>query len=209
MNSKTNSFKQKVFAQLPLLVTSVICVIAIFVVQEFTKDKINLNKQKAKLAIITKTLPLVYDNDVFADNIKIDVPVEINHTGSIGVYRARLKNQPVAISLMPVITKGYNGRISLIVGISYDGILTGVNVLQHSETEGFGDQVHQNKTDWLQNFNNMTISVFAEKKWTIKKSGNDLDQLSGATITSRSIIDVIYKTLEYYLQNRDKFYENK
>jgi electron transport complex protein RnfG len=208
MNPKTNSFKQKITAQLALLITSVICVIAIFIVNEFTKKKITLNKKKATLAIITETLPLVYDNDVFTDSINFDVPLEINSTGSIRVYRARLNDQPVAISVMPVITKGYNGNISLIVGIRYDGILTRVKVLQHNETEGFGDQVHQDKTDWLQNFNNTAISALAEKQWAIKKDDDGFDQLSGATVTSRSIIDIIYKTLEYYSENRDKFYEN-
>ena len=208
MNSETSSFKQKFNAQLPLVIISVTCVIAIFVVNEITKNKIEINKEKAALAIITEVLPLEYDNDLFTDSIKLDVPDKINNTGSIIVYRARLKNKPVAVSLMPVITKGYNGNISLIVGIRYDGALTGIRVLQHNETEGFGDQVHQDKTDWLQIFNNTSVSTLPEKQWAIKKDDGEFDQLSGATITSRSIINIIYKTLEYYLENQDKFYEN-
>lgn len=208
MNSETTSVKQKFNALLPLLIISVTCVIAIFVVNEITKDKIEINKEKAALATITEVLPVDYDNDLFTDNINLDVPDKINNTGIITVYRARLNNQPVAVSLMPVITKGYNGNISLIIGIRYDGAVTGIRVLQHNETEGFGDQVHQDKTDWLQNFNNTSISASPEKQWAIKKDEGEFDQLSGATITSRSIINIIYRTLEYYLENQDKFYEN-
>ncbi len=208
MNSETNSFKQKLIKLLPLLLISIVGVTALFVVNEFTKDKIKLNKQIAALAIINEVLPLEYDNDLFTDKIKLDVSDKINNTGSISVYRARLNNQPVAVSLMPVITKGYNGNISLIIGIRYDGALTGIRVLQHNETEGFGGQVHQDKTNWLQNFNNTSIFALPEKKWAIKNDGGEFDQLSGATITSRSIINIIYKTLEYYLEYRDKFYEN-
>ncbi len=209
MNSETNSYKQKLITILPLTFISVFCVICIFVVNQITKDKITSNKQKAALAIINEVLPLEYNNDLFTDKIKLDVPLKVNNTGSISVYRARLNNQPVAVSLMPVITKGYNGNISLIVGIRYDGALTGIRVLQHNETEGFGDQAHQDKTDWLQIFNNTSISALPEKKWAIKRDGGEFDQLSGATITSRSIINIIYKTLEYYSENRDKFYENQ
>ncbi len=208
MNSETNSFKQKFNALLPLLIISVTCVIAIFVVNEITKDKIEINEQKAALAVITEVLPIEYDNDLLTDNINIEVPDKINNTGSITVYRARLNNQPVAVSLMPVITKGYNGNISLIIGIRYDGALTGIKVLQHNETEGFGDQMHQDKSDWLQIFNNTSISALPEEQWAIKKDDGEFDQLSGATITSRSIISIIYKTLNYYLENQDKFYEN-
>jgi H+/Na+-translocating ferredoxin:NAD+ oxidoreductase subunit G len=208
MNSETSSYKQKFTTLLPLLIISVTCVIAIFVVNEITKGKIEINKQKAALTIINEVLPLEYDNDLFTDNINLEVPDKINNTGSVTVYRARLNNQPVAVSLMPIITKGYNGNISLIIGIRYDGALTGIRVLQHNETEGFGDQVHQDKTDWLQIFNNTSISALPETQWAIKKDDGEFDQLSGATITSRSIINIIYKTLEYYLENQDKFYEN-
>ncbi|MFT5396015.1 MAG: electron transport complex protein RnfG [Gammaproteobacteria bacterium] len=208
MNSETSSFKQKFIALLPLLIISVTCVIAIFVVNQITKDKIETNKQKAALAIITEVLPLEYDNDLFADNINLDVPDKINNTGSITVYRARLNNQPVAVSLIPVITKGYNGNISLIIGIRYDGVLTGIRVLRHNETEGFGDQAHQDKTDWLQVFNSTSISTLPEEKWAIKKDGGEFDQLSGATITSRSIINTIYTTLEFYSSHREDFYKN-
>tara|TARA_R110000782_G_scaffold124850_13_gene216371 strand:+ start:1084 stop:1707 length:624 start_codon:yes stop_codon:yes gene_type:complete len=207
MNSATNSFKQKLITLLPLIIISVICVIGIFVVNEVTKDKITSNKQKAALAIINEVLPVEYDNDLFTDKIKLKVPVKINNTGNITVYRARLDNQPVAVSLMPVITKGYNGDISLIIGIHYDGTLAGVRILQDNETEGFGDQAHQDKTGWLQNFNNTSLAILPEKKWAIKKDGGEFDQLSGATITSRSIINIIYKTLEYYAKNRSTFYQ--
>jgi len=208
MISDKKSFKQNLFTLLPLLIISMICMVTIFIINETTKDKIKINKQKAALSIITEVLPLQYDNDLFTDKIILDVPDKINDTGSITVYRARLNNQPVAISLMPVIAKGYNGNISLIIGISYDGGVTGIRVLQQNETAGFGDQVHQNKTDWLQIFNNTSTANLPEKKWAIRKDGGEFDQLSGATITSRSIINIIYKTLEYYLENKDKFYDN-
>ena len=207
MNSETSSFKQKLIKLLPLLIISSVCVTALFVVNELTKDKIKLNKQKAALAIINKVLPLEYDNDLFNDKIELVVPTNISNTGNISVYRARLNNQPVAVSLMPITSKGYSGTISLVVGIRYDGTLMGVRIVQHKEIDGFGDQAHQDNTDWLQIFNNSSVTSIAEKQWAIKKDGGEFDQLSGATITSRSIINIIYQTLEYYSEHRDIFYE--
>lgn len=198
--------KQKIRSILPLTITSLVCLIAIVAVHHFTKDKISINKEQAALAVITEVLSVEYDNDLFQDKIEIDVPVYINNTNKMTVYRARYNNQPVAVTLMPVINKGYNGNISLVVGISYDGKLTGVRILSHNETAGFGDQAHQDNSDWLFGFKGYSLDT-AEKKWAIKKENGEFDQLSGATITSRSIINILYKTLEYYSANRDKFYK--
>ncbi len=198
--------KQKLLSILPLTITSLVCFIFIVIVHNITKDKISINKERAALAVINEVIPVKYDNDLFKDKIKIDVPGYINYTNNITVYRARVNNQPVAISLIPVITKGYNGNINLIIGMTYDGTLTGVRILQQSETAGFGDKAHQDKSNWILGFNNYTFEGLPEEKWAVKKDGGEFDQISGATITSRSIINIVYKVLEYYSENRDKFY---
>ncbi len=208
MNLETTSFKQRLTALSPLLFITLICVISVFVMNENTKEKIEINKQKATLKIINQVIPLEYDNDLFTDNIEITVPSTINNTNRIKAYRARLGGQPVAIGIMPVITKGYNGNIYLLIGLNYEGTLTGVKILRHNETEGFGDQAHQDKTDWLTDFNNFSL-IKQKEQWAIKKDGGEFDQLSGATITSRSIINSVYKTLEFYTENRDIFYAHQ
>lgn len=199
--------KQKLKSILPLTITSIICFIVITIVHHFTKEKIEFNREQAALAVISEVLPIKYDNNLFQDKLDIDVPTYLNNTNKLSIYRARLNKQPVAVSLMPVMTKGYNGNISLIIGISYEGKLTGVKILKHNETEGFGNQAHQDKSDWLIGFNDQSLES-SKKNWAIKKDEGEFDQLSGATITSRSIINILYKTLEYYSEHRDKFYVN-
>jgi H+/Na+-translocating ferredoxin:NAD+ oxidoreductase subunit G len=198
--------KEKLISALPLTATSLVCLLLIFVAHHYTKEKINLNKERAALAVISEVISTEYDNKLLQDKIEIDVPTYINNTNKISVYRAKLNDQPVAVSLMPIVTKGYNGSISLIIGISYDGELTGIKILQHKETEGFGDQAHQDNSNWLLGFNGYSLETKKEK-WAIKKDSGEFDQLSGATITSRSIINILYKVLEYYSENRDKFYQ--
>ncbi len=199
--------KEKLKSLLPLTITSLICLTAIVVVHHLTKVKISINKEQAALAVINEVLPVEYDNDLFHDKIELDVPTYINNNNKISVYRARLNNQPVAVSLMPVVTKGYNGSLSLVIGISYEGKLTGIKILQHNETEGFGDQAHQDNSNWLLEFDGYSLET-PKKNWAIKKDDGEFDQLSGATITSRSIINILYKSLEYYSEHREHFYDN-
>ena len=202
------SSQQKLKSILPLTIASLVCFFALMIVNHFTKDKISSNKEHAALAVINDVLSVEYDNDLFQDKIELDVPGYINNTNKISVYRARLNNQPVAVSLMPVTTKAYNGSLSLVIGISYNGKLTGIKILQHNETKGFGDQAHQDNSNWLLGFSGYSLET-SKENWAIKKDGGKFDQLSGATITSRSIINILYKTLEYYSEHREQFYDNK
>ena len=207
MNSEVNNFKQRLLQSLPLIITTIVCIMVVTGVYHLTHEEISANKQKAALKIINEVMPVAHDNNVFADRIEVTVPAFINQSNSVSVYRARRNNQAVAASLMPVIARGYNGDIQIVIGISYDGRLTGVRVIRHQETEGLGDNIHQNKSDWLKAFNGHSLETTAEKQWAVKKDGGDFDQLSGATITPRSVINTVYKTLEYYSKNREQFYK--
>ena len=199
--------KDKLISLLPVLIISSVCVFFIVVTWQLTKDKIKANRERAALAVLNTVITTDYDNDLMLDKIDVTVPVTIHPSGEVTAYRARQHNRPVAIGLLPVITKGYNGNLSLIIGIRYDGRLTGVRILQHNETAGFGELAHQDKSDWILGFDGYSVND-TEPHRAIKKDGRQFDQLSGATITSRSIITVVYDTLAFYNEHRDLFYEN-
>ena len=201
--------KQKLPLLLPILIISLISVVSTHFVYHLTKNQIHENKQRATLAIINDVITADYNNDPFIDHIDITIPADINPTKTLSVFRARHDKEPVAVALMPVIAKGYNDDISLVIGIEYDGTVTGIRVLQEDETEGFGDRVHQDKSDWLLGFNKQSINEIPKKDWSIQKDGGKFDQLSGATITSRSVTTILFKTLQYYIENRELFYGNQ
>ncbi len=205
MKLKLATLKRASISSLPLLGFSLLCVLAIMATHHHNRDAIVKNKARAALAIISDVVSITYDNDLLTDQITLVVPNNINPTGQLTVYRARQNNQPVGLSLIPVVTQGYNGNISLVIGLRYDGQIMGINILEHKETEGFGDKAHQTKSDWLRRFTDNDLTT--AKQWTIKKGSPSLDQLSGATITANSINRIVYETLEYYQKNRDRFYE--
>jgi len=192
---------------LPLLIISLLCVIVLTIVHQLTNEKIIENKQRAALKIINDVMPVDHDNDIFTDKTEIEAPAFLETSAHITVYRARLNNAPVAVSLIPIVAKGYNGNIAMVIGIAYDGTLTGVRIINHKETEGLGDNIHQDKSNWILGFNDRSLENTDEKMWAVKKDGGDFDQISGATITPRSVINIVYKVLEFYSENRDSFYQ--
>lgn len=116
--------------------------------------------------------------------------------GLVG-FRA-IKNGQVTAVVLPVITHyGYSGDIKLIVGVSREGVVTGVRVTRQNETPGLGDKIEPEKSNWIFGFNGKSLGDPAEKGWAVKKDGGIFDQFSGATITPRAVVGAIHTVLHY------------
>lgn len=83
--------------------------------------------------------------------------------------------------------RGYGGRIVLYVGISLDGRLKDVSILEISETPGLGMRAEQ-----------VLNSQFHDKKadsFVYTKTGaaadNEIDAISGATVTTRAYTNAV------------------
>ena len=109
--------------------------------------------------------------------------------------------------IIPATTQnGYSGEIKLIVAASRDGQIIGVRILKHSETPGLGDKIDISTDDWILAFDGKSLSNTAEKSWTVRKDGGEFDQISGATITSKSVITKVFKALKYFEQDRVRLF---
>lgn len=86
-----------------------------------------------------------------------------------------------AVSVSP---SGFGGNIDMIVGIGTDGKITGVNITALSETPGLGSRV--NDANYLSQYNG------TGGKLTL---GSDIDAISGATISSRSVLAGVNRAL--------------
>jgi NosR/NirI family nitrous oxide reductase transcriptional regulator len=71
---------------------------------------------------------------------------------------------------------GYSGEISLLVGISQNGTISGVKVLDHSETPSYV----RNLEEWLNTFRGRSVKEPL-------RIGEDLDGMTNATVTSKGI----------------------
>jgi NosR/NirI family nitrous oxide reductase transcriptional regulator len=73
---------------------------------------------------------------------------------------------------------GYGGPIKMMLGVNSDGVLTGLRIIEHSETPGLGAKVDEG---WFkEQFENKSISdPFAVHE--------DIQAITGATITTQSV----------------------
>jgi electron transport complex protein RnfG len=148
----------------------------------------------------------LYNNPILEDTIQIADPILLGTKDPMPAYRARRNGQPVAVILTPLAPDGYNGAIKLLVGIRYDGNLTGVRVISHKETPGLGDGIEEGKSDWILDFRDRSLDNPVESKWKVRRDGGVFDQFTGATITPRAIVKAVRNSLEYFKHHRDALF---
>lgn len=148
-----------------------------------------------------------YNNELITDQIQLVDPAHLGSKKPLPVFRARNNGKPVAAVFTAIAPDGYNGDIKLIIGINFDGDITGVRVIEHRETPGLGDAIELRHTNWVLGFNHRTLEDPGEKMWKVKKDGGYFDQFTGATITPRAIVKEAHKVLEYFKDNKQAIFD--
>jgi electron transport complex protein RnfG len=97
---------------------------------------------------------------------------------------------------------GYAGPIELVIAINIQGRLIGLRVLRQQESPGLGDQLVNPARHWLDQFIGKAHDAPPEQAWALKRDRGAFDQLAGATVTSRAVIDAVQDALRYFDQHR-------
>jgi len=173
-----------------------------------TKDKIALEVELSLIRQLSQIVPPEnYTNDVYNDCIVIN---DVSYLGSDEdqkLYRMRNSNADYAVLLTSIAPDGYSGKIALAIAVSSQGELLGVNILSHQETPGLGDKIERNKSDWLNQFNELSLENTAEELWKVKKDAGQFDALTGATITPRAVIKAVHNSLKFYVKNNQYLFK--
>ena len=90
---------------------------------------------------------------------------------------------------------GFGGDIELIVGINQQKEITGVEILSIDETVGLG--MNAKNKEFRDQYKGKKVDRFEVVK-TGKQSDEEIDSLSGATITSKAMTSGINGALEFY-----------
>jgi electron transport complex protein RnfG len=115
------------------------------------------------------------------------------------VYRGRKGGEVVGLAVESVGHEAYSGTILTLVGLALDGTVTGIEVLRHAETPGLGALITE--CEWRRQ---LVGKGPAGMSWKVAKDGGDVDQLSGATISSRSMIDSILGAQKLLAGHKDE-----
>jgi len=154
------------------LVLAIICIVAAGLlagVNSLTKDKILQQAQAEEEASLKEVMPT-------------GASFEAIKSGSeILYYKAYDKSKKYTGIAFKASGKGYSSIIETMVGMLKDGTITAIKVLSQNETPGLGARV--TALDFTGQFKD-------------KKDLNEVEAITGATISSKAVIDSVEKKAE-------------
>lgn len=162
---KDMKYYLKVTLALLLICTVVSGLIA--VVNSLTVDVIAANAQKAREQAVKQ----IFSSMTAMQDAEKEYPDGVNTV--YAVYR----NDACIGYAVDLDSRGFGGDINMIVGLGTDGTVCGVRVVSHAETPGLGSRA--TLADYLDNF------IGVGERLTVKE---DVDAISGATISSKAVV---------------------
>lgn len=164
-----------------------------------TKGKIDDAMAAQQRELLLQVIPQNYFDNNPAETVAI--PQDERLQGIQKIYLAKKNGQISAYAYETTAPDGYSGNIRLLVGLTPQGEVLGVRVIEHHETPGLGDKIELRISDWILSFNNQPINNDNLSEWAVKKDGGKFDQFSGATITPRAIVNQVKRSALVMLAN--------
>ena len=118
---------------------------------------------------------------------------EVNYNEEGHYYTATDGDKLVGYAIEST-TVGFGGPLTLIVGVTPDGVVYNTSVLSHSETPGLGAKCNTDQK-FMDQWRGFDPSV---KKLSVKKDGGDVDAITASTITSRAYTVAVSNALEVF-----------
>ena len=185
-----------------LTIITLVSGVALGGVYQITKEPIAKAQEEAKQEAYQQVFE---DADAF-EVLKVDAQVgrvAADAVASAGVDDGAVIDEAVEAiqgdeTIGYVITStdpnGYGGDIQVSVGIQSDGTVSGIAILSISETAGLGMKAAE--PDFYEQYSGKQTDHFYVSK--DGGEGEEIDAISGATITSRAVTGAVNSSLGYF-----------
>ena len=105
------------------------------------------------------------------------------------IYRSSLAGKETGYVYGIATNEGYNGTIRAWLAISSEGIIRGIRTFTHEETPGIGHIIEAGEP-FVSQFEGLSI---LGTEIELREDGGGIDAVTGATITSRAMVDASIK----------------
>jgi electron transport complex protein RnfG len=180
---------------LTLAIAGLISGIAIIAIYESTLPTITANKARELREAVFKVLPGVSQMQQLAyrgGELVAAAELEKDEQAVYGGYDPKGDFIGYAI---PAAGPGFQDTIGLLYGFTpKDKLVRGMEVLESRETPGLGDKIYKD-AEFVGSFSALSIEpeIVAVKKGT-KVKPNEIDTITGATISSKAVVRIINET---------------
>lgn len=172
-----------------------------------TRQQIRDNEQAFLEQSLRPVLPdLEFHDGIYESRIVLAPPHGLPGQEPAVIYRVYDGSEPLAALFAVTARDGYSGPIRILVGVRYNGVLSGVRILSHRETPGLGDRIVSTRSDWVEQFPGKSLGAPPVEDWALETDGGEFDQLTGASVTPRAVLRAIRETLLYFAEHRDALF---
>lgn len=146
--------------------------------------------EQANMEKLQESLKVVYEDATFEEIKDVEKSPEL-----VGVYKATGSDGSVGYVFDINSPGGYGGPIEFLIGVDQDNKITGFSPLVHAESAGFGKNMEEDA------FKEgvVGVSMDGEVGYAASKSDTEIAGISGATISTKTIvkgINIARETLE-------------
>ncbi|MCY6355070.1 RnfABCDGE type electron transport complex subunit G [Clostridium sp. ZS2-4] len=106
------------------------------------------------------------------------------------------KGSDVAGYTIKVAPKGYGGPVEMMVGISTEGKIEGIKIINQSETPGLGAKAPE--PEFSGQYKGKPIEKELAVVKTVPANDNEIKAITGATITSKAVTTGVNSAVEFY-----------
>ena len=211
----TNEFEVPIINKYPTLNLALI-VLLFLIILIFVNSKLAEDIEKNRKIYEHKNLKQALEIDLAPDGVFVNsINLSREMTEQLGYDEEEnivsVYSDATLISLIiPSKTKrAYNGEIELQVYVSPAGEVMKVLVDEHNETIGIVDEIIKKDSSWTSKFKGIMITKTNDESWEDYFSKQNFDVVTGASITSRSIQEGVYKALLFYKENKQRILSTK
>jgi len=175
-----------------LAIAGLISGIAIIGIYESTLPTITANKARELREAVFKVLPGVTQMQALVYRDKQLVVVEQENKDEPVIYGGYNAQGDFVGYAMPAAGPGFQDTIAILYGYKpEEKLVVGMEVLESRETPGLGDKIYKDAV-WVGGFSALSVEpeIVAVKKGT-KSKPNEIDAITGATISSKAIVRII------------------
>ena len=188
-----------------LMVITAIAGAALAGVYAMTKTTIDANQEAKKLQAYAEVVPggetFEYDETIsaaiegFGGAVYGDGAFGKAYINEVAVAKDASGNV-VGYGISATTMDGYDGEITMAVGMDTEGKILGVSFTVLNETAGMGMLV--NEESWRNQFQDKQVDSFVLLKQGGSTADNEIDSVSGASTTSGAVVNAVNAAIDFY-----------
>ena len=211
----TNEFEVPIINKYPTLNLALI-VLLFLIILIFVNSKLAEDIEKNRKIYEHKNLKQALEIDLAPDgifvnsvNLSREMTEQLGYDEEENIVSVYSDAKLISLIIPSKTKRAYNGKIELRVYVSPAGEVMKVLVDEHNETIGIVDEIIKKDSSWTSKFKGIMITKTDDEGWEDYFSKQNFDVVTGASITSRSIQEGVYKALLFYKENKQRILSTK